>query len=270
MTERTGRYVTLPQGDVYVEQHGEGRTLLCIHGLGGGGHFFAVLGSAIGLQCRVVAIDLPGSGLSPATRPFSFDAAADIVVALARQEGWQQICLLGHSMGTIVALEVVRRAPALVAGLLAVGGLPEPSAGTRERIAARVAEVRETGSLAGLGAGVMASNVSAATRRDQPALVALQARLFDLQSQVAYAETAAALAGWRARPLPPLDAVRCDAVTGSDDAYAPPGAVAAFVEALPPGATLTVLPDCGHLPFLEQPERFVEVVAAWLRKFARQ
>ncbi len=267
MTERTGGYVTLPQGDVYVEEHGEGRTLLCVHGLGGGGHFFSLLGPALGHHCRVVALDLPGSGLSPAGEQFSFDAAADIVVALARRKGWTQIGLVGHSMGTIVALEVVRRAPDLVDGLLAVCGLPEPLGATRARLAARVEKIRTSGSLAGLGAGVIAANVAAATRRDRPALVALQGRLFDLQSPVTYAATAAALAEWQARPLPALDGICCGAVTGSEDTYAPPAAVAAFVESLPAGTTLTTLPDCGHLPFFEQPGPFADAVAAWLGKF---
>lgn len=270
MTARAGGYTRLPQGNLYVEQHGEGRTLLCIHGLGGGAHFFAPLRVALGHRCHVVAIDLPGSGLSPATGPFSFDAAADLVVALAHREGWQRIGILGHSMGTILALEVVRRAPGLVAGLLAVGGVPEPPPAARERLAARVADIQATGTLAGLGAGVIAANVSAATRTDKPAIIALQARLFDLQVPGAYASTATALAEWRERPRPPLEGVCCEAVTGDEDTYAPPDAVARFVESLPPGATLTAIPDCGHLPFFEQPERFAAIVAAWLEKFDGQ
>jgi len=59
--------------------------------------------------------------------------------------------------------------------------------------------------------------------------------------------------------------VPCLAVTGSDDQYAPPDAVAAFIQGLRGGAPLEVISACGHLPFLEQPAAFAGVIDAFLR-----
>ena len=60
--------------------------------------------------------------------------------------------------------------------------------------------------------------------------------------------------------------VPCLAVTGVDDQYAPPDAVAAFVQGLPQPAPVEVIEACGHLPFLEQPDAFARLVEAFLRQ----
>jgi 3-oxoadipate enol-lactonase len=245
--------------------------LLCLHGLGGGTHFFGALGAslALGGQCRTIAIDQPGSGLSPLADAFSFDAVADLIVALARSGhvGRSPVCLLGHSMGTILALEVIRRAPDLAAALIVVGGLPEPLPGARARIRDRVETIRQRG-IAGLGAEVVAANFSRRSRTERPELTALFAKLFDRQDPAAYASTADALAAWTARELPPLDRVPCLVVTGEEDRYAPPDAIQSFARALPPppSTRIEIMPDCGHLPFLEQPAAFAAIVSSFLRK----
>jgi 3-oxoadipate enol-lactonase len=259
---------------MYVETWGDAAapTLLCLHGLGGGTHFFGALGASLAGQYHVIAIDQPGSGLSPlGGATFSFDAVADLVVTLARGEhvGGQPVYLLGHSMGTILALEVIRRAPDLAAALIIVGGLPEPLPGARTRIRDRVEAIRRRdlagfSRLAGIGAEVVAANFSRRSQAERPELTALFAKLFDRQDPVAYTATAEALAAWTARELPPLDRVPCLVITGEEDRYAPPDAIQAFARTLPSGTRLEIMRDCGHLPFLEQPAAFAALVSSFL------
>ena len=114
-------------------------------------HFFAALGAALQDRYRTIALDFPGAGFSPPLPRFSFDALADIVVELVGgREGAPGLCLIGHSMGTIVALEAFRRSPDLARGFIAVGGLSDPLPGARSRIAARAQEIRRNG-MSGLG-----------------------------------------------------------------------------------------------------------------------
>ena len=249
---------------LHVQEWGAGPTLLCVHGLGGGGHFFSGIGPALAGDCHTVAVDLPGSGLSPAMPPFSFDAAASILIDLARQESWQPLSVLGHSMGAIIGLEIVRQAPEMVGSLVLVGGLPEPQPAARTRIADRISEIRRAG-LIGIGEQAVAANFSRRTRAERPELTGLFARLFEGQSAEGYIAAAEALCAWCAPPLPPLDTVRCLVVTGDEDLYAPPDAVRAFARTLPAGSRVDVMPDCGHLPFLEQPLAFAEIVRRFLR-----
>jgi pimeloyl-ACP methyl ester carboxylesterase len=248
---------------IHVEEQGDGPVLLCLHGLGGGAHFFSVLGTALADGYRSIALDFPGAGFSPPLARFSFDMLADIVVQLMTSEGSPILCLLGHSMGTIIALEALRRSPDAASGLIAVGGLSNPLAGARSRIAKRVEQIRHSG-MRGLGDDVAAANLCRATIESRPGLVALFSQLFELQSPEGYIATAEALASWTARPMPPLEGVRCLAVTGEHDLYAPPVAVREFARTLPSGTDVLVMPGAAHLPFLEQPTAFAALVRQFL------
>ncbi len=72
----------------------------------------------------VLALDLPGHGQSaPPVLP-SVEATADWLLALLAVAGVQQpgqASLVGHSMGSLIALEAAARAPALVGRLVMVG-----------------------------------------------------------------------------------------------------------------------------------------------------
>jgi 3-oxoadipate enol-lactonase len=258
------RYAVLCGHRVYVEETGQGPSVVCLHGLGGGAHFFAPLGAALRDRYRTIALDFPGAGFSPPLTHFSFDALADLVVELVASDGAPAACLIGHSMGTIVALEAFRRSPTLAHSFISVGGIAEPLPGARSRIAARAQDIRGHGMI-GLGNSVAAANLCRETIERRPDLTALFARLFELQPPEGYLATAEALATWTARPMPPLDGVPCLAITGEHDLYAPPDAVRAFAATLPAGTDVRVIADAAHLPFLEQPAAFASVISHFLQ-----
>jgi pimeloyl-ACP methyl ester carboxylesterase len=276
-TSMPGSYIEVEDARLHMEVWGTAETpvLLCLHGLGGGTHFFGALGPALAADCRTVAIDLPGSGSSPlldaaqssSSLAFSFDAVADLVVSLARREQARgaDVCLLGHSMGTILALEAIRRCPDLIAGLIIAGGLPEPLPDSRTRIGNRAEAIRQRG-IAGMGPEVVAANFSQRTQNERSDLTAWFAGRFERQNPIAYAATADALSAWTARSLPPLDRTPCLVITGEEDRYAPPDAIRAFARTLPGQTRVEIMRDCGHLPFLEQPAAFAALVSAFLRE----
>jgi 3-oxoadipate enol-lactonase len=260
-SSRSG-YVEVAGARLYLQQWGAGTPLVCLHGLGGGYHFFGAVGPALADCSHIVAIDLPGSGLSLSIDAFSFDRSAEVLIDLIRVQGWNRVTVLGHSLATIIALEIYRRAPDLVAGLILVGGLPEPLPASRARIRDRIEQIHRAG-MSGMGEQVAAANFSRRTLVERPELTALFGRLFEMQSADGYLATAEALTQWSARPLPPLEQARCLVITGDEDRYAPADAVRAFAKSLPAGTRVEVMPDCGHLPFLEQPREF----AAHVRRF---
>jgi 3-oxoadipate enol-lactonase len=106
---------------------------------------------------------------------------------------------------------------------------------------------------------------SPVTTRDYPEVVALFERLFETHSVDTYTRWCRLLLEADATAIVPTVTVPCLAITGADDQYAPPDAVAAFVERLPRAARVEVIPDCGHVPFLERPEAFAATVRAFLR-----
>ena len=269
-------FVEVGTARLYLEAWGAAGApvLLCLHGLGGGTHFFGALGVHLAGHCRTIAIDLPGSGLSPkltgAPPAFSFDPVADLLVTVARTEHARgpAVCLLGHSMGAILALEMIRRSQELAVGLIVVGGLPEALPSARRRLRDRIAAIRERG-IATVSPDVAAANFSRRSQSERPELTACFAKLFAGQDAGAYADTASALVAWTARELPPLDRVSCLAITGDEDRYAPPDAIRAFARTLPAATPVEIMRDCGHLPFLERPAAFAAIVSAFLRERCR-
>jgi pimeloyl-ACP methyl ester carboxylesterase len=70
---------------------------------------------------RALAVDQPGHGRSEGPPLDSVEALADWVLALLDAAGVASAHLVGHSMGSLVALEAASRAPGRVAGLVMVG-----------------------------------------------------------------------------------------------------------------------------------------------------
>jgi pimeloyl-ACP methyl ester carboxylesterase len=69
----------------------------------------------------VLAVDQPGHGRSDGPPLTSVEALADWLVALLDAADVGTAHLVGHSMGSLIALEAAARAPARVAGLVMVG-----------------------------------------------------------------------------------------------------------------------------------------------------
>ena len=69
----------------------------------------------------VLAVDLPDHGRSKGQPLNTVEAMADWLNALLQSVGVQRAVLIGHSMGSLIALETANRAKALVAGVALVG-----------------------------------------------------------------------------------------------------------------------------------------------------
>jgi pimeloyl-ACP methyl ester carboxylesterase len=69
----------------------------------------------------VLALNQPGHGRSPGPPLPSVEALADWTLALMSAAGVQQATLVGHSMGTLIALEAAARAPERVTRLVLLG-----------------------------------------------------------------------------------------------------------------------------------------------------
>ncbi|HEY8357748.1 MAG TPA: alpha/beta hydrolase [Ramlibacter sp.] len=104
---------------------GGGETVLMLHGIGGGHLSFApqveTLASA---GYRGVAWDMPGYGHSAPIEPYTFKGLAQSCIALIESLKCRDVILLGHSMGGMVAQEVVARRPELVSKLILCGTSP--------------------------------------------------------------------------------------------------------------------------------------------------
>jgi pimeloyl-ACP methyl ester carboxylesterase len=70
---------------------------------------------------NVLALDLPGHCRSAGAPPATVEEAADFVLALMDAAGLKQAILMGHSYGSLIALEAAGRAPERISQLVLVG-----------------------------------------------------------------------------------------------------------------------------------------------------
>lgn len=70
---------------------------------------------------NVLALDLPGHGRSAGDAPESVEAAASFITALLDAAGLAQAALVGHSWGSLIALQVASTQPGRVSHLAMVG-----------------------------------------------------------------------------------------------------------------------------------------------------
>ncbi len=96
---------------LHVEEHGRGRPLILLHGMGGSGYSFRRLVGPLARYHRVITIDLKGFGASE--KPFDLAYApsdqAALIEAFLRQRRLTHVTLAGHSYGGAVALMTALR-----------------------------------------------------------------------------------------------------------------------------------------------------------------
>jgi pimeloyl-ACP methyl ester carboxylesterase len=257
--------------------------MVLVHGLGGSHANWLAVGDALAARHRVVAPDLAGFGLTaPEGRSCSVEANAELVAGVVVQLGRPAV-LVGNSMGGLISLLVAARRPALVEGLVLVGAaMPRPLV-TRPDLAVTAAFVtyafpglgelyvrqraqrlgpeglvRETMKLctvdpSRVDADVLAAHVALARRR----------RAFPWAME-AYLEAARSLVRvvlQRRRFVAMMRSVSAPTMLlhGDHDRLVPIGA-ARLAAQVCPWWRLEIFEDCGHVPQLEMPDRFVATV----------
>ena len=111
-----------------------GIPVVYVHGGPGQGSqsFAAIAGPALERTNRMVYLDQRGSGRSekPWTNAYSVELMVDDLEKLRRHWGVPRIALIGHSFGTVVALEYAKAYPKQTAALVLAAGVPDvPAAG---------------------------------------------------------------------------------------------------------------------------------------------
>lgn len=105
-----------------IEQGGGATAVFLLHGVGGGKQAWVANMSAIAdAGYRVVAWDMPGYGESQAVAPCTTAELAQALYRLVRQKRAGRNLVLGHSMGGMVAQELVALWPQQVDGLILSG-----------------------------------------------------------------------------------------------------------------------------------------------------
>jgi 2-succinyl-6-hydroxy-2,4-cyclohexadiene-1-carboxylate synthase len=259
--------------DWAVTQRGEGRPLLLLHGFTGAASSWAEHLDVLSEDHRVLAVDLPGHGRTPATAraAMTVEATADGLTVLLRDLGAVPADVLGYSLGARIALRLVVDHPATVGRLV----LESPSAGIAdpaERAARRAADEAlaariERDGVAGFVTTWERSPVFASHAALAPDVLARQREIRLAGDPHGLAASLRAAGQGAMKPLHDrLAAVGAPTlvIAGALDEVGRPRAE--LVAAGIPGARLAVLDGVGHTPHLEAPDAFRRLVTAFLQE----
>jgi len=251
-----------------VEDDGQGDAVVCVHGLGGTSNTWTALMPALA-NYRVLRIDLPGSGRSPAgSAPLTIAGLVECVRTVCRQLNVGRAHIVAHSMGTIVAQHLAADHPGLVRSLALFGPLLAPPEPARANIRARAAKARAEG-MAGMqeiADALVKASTSADSRERFPAAAAFVRESLMRQDPEGYARNCEALADAKPAAVANIQAATL-LVTGDEDVVAPPQSVRSMAEKFTgsrAGARVVVFSRCGHWTPIERPQECMRELGAFL------
>ena len=269
------RFVTVGGWRMRYLTCGEGSPLLLVHGLMGYSFSWTEVITDLGQHFRVIAPDLLNLGLSArADVSPHLEAMAERVHAFSDALGVGSQHVIASSHGGAIALQMAIAAPHRVRGLVLVAP-PHPWS-ERSRW-----QIRLFGSFLGAPlARLMAVAPSmwmwfglrrlyAQAARMRPGTVAGYSRPMEDARSLAFLLKVAR--AWKVdfarveRVITRLRDRRMLLVWGDRDRIVPL-TTAAELQTHLPRAILTVIPDCGHLPYEERPAEFLSAVTDFLRQ----
>jgi proline iminopeptidase len=229
-------------------------------------------------RLQLVFVDLRGSGQSTGDpSELTFEMLADDLEAVRTALGREQVAVLGHSVLGLAAIEYGRRRPASVSHVIAVGAPPRGEMGWlmeqgRAFFEADASEERKAALRRNLAALAPGAPPSEAVLAQTPM------RFFDAATDAAPlfagAQPSPALLGHLLGRLAP----GWDAATAAGELSVPLLLALGRYDYVVPhrlwddiaprlsGATVALFERSGHQPFVEEPERFADVVTGWLAR----
>jgi len=269
--------MTLP---AFVEQGGGDTAVLLLHGIGGGASIWSdaasgTLREIAGAGYRAVAVDLPGYGGSAAMGAPDLDTMVGAVRSLIGHLAPGRTVLLGHSMGGMVAQELLARTPRRrpgAAGRPLVDGLilacTSAAFGRADGdwqaqfLADRLAPLD-----AGLGMAAMAARLVPGMVAPQasPAALRVAADIMARVPEATYRSALHAIAGFDRRAELAAVAVSTLLLAAEHDRTAPPEIMQRMASRIV-GAEYVCLDGAGHVANVEQPAAFNAAVVDFLQR----
>jgi 3-oxoadipate enol-lactonase len=254
-------YVTIDGTKLYCEVSGQGPPLVFIHGFPVRGEMWYATARELP-DWKCVVPDLRGFGRSAVSDSVTIERFSDDLAAILDAIGERRPAIIcGLSMGGVIAFDFFRRYHARVRALVLVdcraNAESEDGKRNREELAQGVLRHGSRFAAEGMIPKVFAPGVDPQVR----------SYWYDVICAMSPAGVAAAARGLseRADSNPTLGQIDVPTILifGEQDEITPPD-LARRMHAAIPGSRLEFIPNAGHVPPVEQPERFVSVLRAFL------
>jgi 3-oxoadipate enol-lactonase len=248
---------------IYYESLGEGDAVVLCHGLGGNHACWWQVAPALAESHRVVTWDQRGFGNSTRrTGTYGPEPAVDDLVGLLDHLGLERAQIVGQSMGGWVAMGFALRHRARARSLVLTDTLAGVfSADINDELMRARDDV-----ILRLSADAIGQHLALGEEfcERRPDLAFLYQEISSMGDKPDDAEVFAMLGAMRAPPEQVAElGIPVLLVVGENDRLCPSRAMQ-LVANMIPGSRLEVVPEAGHSPYFEQPERWVRVVGEFL------
>ncbi len=209
---------------------------------------------------RAIRFDKRGHGLSDVSDNYAITDLADDAAALIETEATGPVIFVGLSIGGMIAQALAAQRPDLVSAVVLSNTAAKM--GTAESWAERIHAV-ETRGIAAIADMVMERWFAPAFRA-RPEL-ALWRNMVIRTSAPGYVAACRALAAADLTPVTAGLRLPTLVIAGDSDGSSPADLVEATARLIP-GAGFRIVADAGHLPCVEQPRAFAQILAPFLQE----
>ncbi|RSM67657.1 alpha/beta hydrolase [Kibdelosporangium aridum] len=245
--------------NISYERRGSGSPLVLLHGIGHRWQAWEPVLDRLAQSHDVIAMDLPGFGLSPCLpEPYTVAAAVDAAVDTFKSLGITRPHMAGNSLGGMLALELASAGHASSVTALAPAGFWTTARGRAWALRV-LTMIRATGRLSERTRVAVMSRkslrlASGSLLFGHPSRVPLEVMLADLASMAAAPGfDSVARAGRDYFYRSPAPTVPVTVAWGTRDRILWPTQARRAAQLLPEARHVT-LPGCGHVPMHDEPE----------------
>ena len=258
--DAASHFVSLDGSRVHYKSYGKGReALVFVHGWCCNLDFWSGQTTDFESKTRVIALDLPGHGMSDKPQiAYTMDLFARAVDAVLRDAGVDHAVLVGHSLGTPVIRQFYRKYPSKTLGLVIVDGSLRPfgEAASFDKFIAPLREANYKEVAAGFIDGMLGTQISAALKeRIKTAMLSAPQHVV-----VGAMESMNDAAIWKQDKIevPVLAIMAKSPFWPADNEQ--------FYRSLAPNLDYQMWTGVGHFLMMEKPGEFNDAVAAFLAK----
>ena len=249
--------------EIQFQVTGEGDAVTLLHAMGSGLEMWAKQVTGLSPHFKVLTPNTRGFGENPGPPVYSLSTWVEDIQHLLSSLEIRKTCLVGFSMGGIIAAQFALRFPDYLQGLVFAGSLGELSEAAVKMFQMR-AELAKKEGIEPVVENTL-NGFSEDFKKAHPEVINWYAGILRKNTPQGYAYACRVL--WESAGVLPLNQISCPllVIRGIKDPLISPEAVAQFKKRVP-RAVFKEIPDCAHFAPLEQPEAFNTVLEGFLRE----
>jgi len=270
--EERDRMLSVDGQNIHVVENGSpsGPTLLLIHGYAGSTSWWDLLVPRLAVDYRVIRVDLLGHGRSdkPADG-YAISAQGRLVGSVLITLGVNQVTVVGHSTGGLVATSLAEQRRDLVRGLALIDTGPSVDAFLRPGGLGALVSVPVIGQLlwALRTESTIRKGLSSAFSREVDVSTRIVADVRGMDHRAFTTTPKQAMSYLAQRSLPDrLCELRLPVLVifGVEDRRWRSSSTTEYADV--PNVTVELLPGVGHSPLLEEPDRTLELLTTFIAR----